>query len=171
MNKRIVTIGKQSKSESIVTKLLQTQELISAKSILLYSPIDGEVDISKIFSILQNQRKNIFLPKVADLKVAKFIFGTSLIRGKNGVFEPAERISMNPKQLDIAIIPGLGFDRQGNRIGHGGGWYDRIIDEINFKYIIGVCFDSQLLLKVPQEPHDKSVHMVITEKEIINTRY
>ncbi|HRO65664.1 MAG TPA: 5-formyltetrahydrofolate cyclo-ligase, partial [Candidatus Dojkabacteria bacterium] len=67
--------------------------------------------------------------------------------------------------------PGLGFDSQGNRIGHGGGWYDRIFHEIKFIYIIGVCFDSQIISKVPTETHDKSVDVVITEKRIINTRY
>ncbi|MCA9379842.1 5-formyltetrahydrofolate cyclo-ligase [Candidatus Dojkabacteria bacterium] len=163
--------NKKVKSELIVKKLLSIEEVTSAKTILVYYPTKSEVDISETFKILEEQGKTIFLPKVEDYKIANFSQKTYLSAGKNGILEPKGRVTINPRNIDVAIIPGIGFDSAGNRIGHGGGWYDRIIEEINFKYIIGVCFDSQILPIAPNEPHDKSVHLIITEKQIINTRY
>ncbi|HRN85812.1 MAG TPA: 5-formyltetrahydrofolate cyclo-ligase [Candidatus Dojkabacteria bacterium] len=163
--------NKADKSKSIVNTILQLQELVSAKTVLLYYPTKQEVDISALFQILQEKGKVIFLPKVKNHKIAKFSAGTPLTKKDKGIYEPDIRVNRNPEKVDVGIIPGLGFDSQGNRIGHGGGWYDRIFHEIKFIYIIGVCFDSQIISKVPTETHDKSVDVVITEKRIINTRY
>jgi 5-formyltetrahydrofolate cyclo-ligase len=163
--------NKKAKSELIVKKLLSIKEVTSAKTILLYYPTKSEVDISNTFKILVELGKTIFLPKIDDYKITKFSQKTRLSKGKNRIIEPEGRVTKNPRNIDVAIIPGIGFDYAGNRIGHGGGWYDRIIDEIYFKHIIGICFDSQIVPKAPNEPHDKSVHLIITEKQIINTRY
>lgn len=165
------TPNKTVKSKVIKKKILPLQAIISAKTILLYYPIKDEVDISGLFQILQEQGKVIFLPKVKNLKIAKFSTGTPLMKKVEGIYEPDISVNENPEEVDVAIIPGLGFDSKGNRIGHGGGWYDRILQEIKISYIIGVCFDSQIIPNVPTEIHDKSVDMVITEKQIINTRY
>jgi len=163
--------NKADKSKSIVNTILQLQELVSAKTVLLYYPTKNEVDISAIFQILQEKGKVVYLPKVKGFKIAKFTKGTPLIMKYKGIYEPDVTVNKNPEKVDVAIVPGLGFDSQGKRIGHGGGWYDRIFHEIKITYIIGVCFDSQIISKVPTETHDKSVDVVITEKEIINTRY
>jgi 5-formyltetrahydrofolate cyclo-ligase len=168
---RTNTPNKKAKSVLIVKKLLSLEEVTSAKTILLYYPTKSEVDISNTFKILEELGKTIFLPKIEGYKIAKFSQKTYLSAGKDGILEPEGRVIKNPRNIDVAIIPGIGFDYSGNRIGHGGGWYDRILEEINFKHIIGVCFDSQIVSKAPNEPHDKSVHIIITEKQIINTRY
>lgn len=170
LNIRNNTSDKENKSELIVHKILQLQEIVSAKTILLYYPSKSEVDISGLFQIFHKQGKSIFLPKVADFQIAKFTPKTSLAKGYKGIPEP-EVQGECPEHIDICILPGLGFDHFGNRIGHGGGWYDRIFNKIKFAKHIGVCFDSQLIAKIPTEPHDKEVDFVITEKKIINTRY
>jgi 5-formyltetrahydrofolate cyclo-ligase len=170
LNIRNNTSDRGNKSDLIVRKILQLQEITSAKEILLYYPTKNEVDISGLFQIFHKLGKSIYLPKVTDFHIAKFTPETSLIKGYKGILEP-EGLVENPEQIDICIIPGLGFDYLGNRIGHGGGWYDRIFKIINFTEIIGVCFDSQVVTKIPTESHDKEVDIVITEKKIINTRY
>lgn len=64
----------------------------------------------------------------------------------------------------LALVPGLAFDRIGNRLGTGGGWYDRVLSAVPLR--VGVCFEAQLVAELPCEPHDIKMDFVATEREI-----
>jgi 5-formyltetrahydrofolate cyclo-ligase len=69
-----------------------------------------------------------------------------------------------PSALDLAFIPGVAFDLQGNRLGHGGGYFDRLLPLLRPNApVIALAFDFQVLKRLPQEPHDRPVHQIITE--------
>lgn len=69
----------------------------------------------------------------------------------------------NPRNVDVVVVPGVAFSADGHRLGQGGGWYDRFLTDVGDETVaIGVCFAEQVVSAVPQEPHDISVHRVIS---------
>jgi len=87
--------------------------------------------------------------------------------GRYGLRSPSSRCTPIPDaQIDLALIPGLGFDSSGRRLGRGAGFYDRWIEN-RLKYsepltLVGVCFDEQLIEQVPTDPHDQTMDRVVT---------
>lgn len=84
-----------------------------------------------------------------------------------GLREPGES---NPEcslqSIDCVLLPGLAFDVEGGRLGHGGGWYDRALAQLRPDALrIGVCFECQVVEKVPREEHDQGVHFLVTETQ------
>ncbi len=94
-----------------------------------------------------------------DLQVARF----GLLEPKPETLRPVD-----PQELDLVIVPGVAFDREGFRIGFGAGYYDRFLPKLRKdSVLISLVYDFQLMPKVPREPHDIAVHWIITEKELI----
>lgn len=81
--------------------------------------------------------------------------------GAYGIKEPTEGKFNNLKDIDLAIIPGVAFDRRGNRLGRGKGYYDRLLPFLVGTYILGICFPYQLLESVPTEDFDIRMNEVI----------
>jgi 5-formyltetrahydrofolate cyclo-ligase len=82
-----------------------------------------------------------------------------------GVPEPRAGLAMEPGELRAVLVPGLGFDRTGARLGRGAGFYDRYLRGIGPEtLVIGVCFEVQVVERVPTEAHDRSVDTLVTER-------
>lgn len=88
--------------------------------------------------------------------------------GSYGILEPriGKIRKTNPKDIDLFIVPGVAFDKYGNRVRHGKGYYDRLLEKTK-STIVGLCFEFQLVEKIPIEPHDKPVDIILTENRII----
>ncbi len=96
-----------------------------------------------------------------------------LVPGSWGIPEPPrERWGdtdrrVDAMELDLIVVPGVGFDRKGNRLGNGQGYYDRLLAQVRPQtLLIALCYESQLFDEVPVGPHDVPVHIVITERRI-----
>jgi 5-formyltetrahydrofolate cyclo-ligase len=94
--------------------------------------------------------------------------------GRFGILEPKQNIRNNPQyhvipeQLDVVIVPGLAFDRSGNRLGRGRGYYDRFLSQFTSKtLLIGLAFECQIVEQIPVDTWDFPVSVVITENRII----
>jgi len=90
----------------------------------------------------------------------------SVIIGKFGFREPIfdQARVIPPDTFDLVLVPGAAFTANGERLGRGGGFYDRLLSSPGFRaFKVGVCFDRQVLNEVPTEPHDQRVHRVVTE--------
>ncbi len=73
-----------------------------------------------------------------------------------------------PENLDVILVPGLAFDRLGGRIGHGKGYYDRLLAQVDPRTaLISPAFECQIVEKCPMESHDCRVHVIVTENEVI----
>lgn len=71
-------------------------------------------------------------------------------------------------EIDVILVPGLAFTRDGQRLGRGGGFYDRLLSQLPARALkLGVCFDLQIVERLPSEPHDQRVNAVVTENEFI----
>ena len=90
---------------------------------------------------------------------------SDLAPGAFGVLEPVpgKRKDVAPDQLDLVLVPGLAFDAQGHRLGHGKGYYDRLLSKLpDGVPTVGLGYDFQLLKNLPSEPHDRVVKRVLT---------
>ena len=72
-------------------------------------------------------------------------------------------------EVDLIIVPGVGFDSCGNRIGHGKGYYDKLLKNSKAS-TIGLAFEFQVIEKIPSEKHDVSIDMIVTEKRILRCK-
>ena len=151
-------------SQKIFNSLLQTDEFQSARCIALYHSIQGEVTTTDILAASRLLGKVIALPVVCGEKMEFHLFtGTEqLSPGAFGIAEPYTSELVPPEKIDLFIVPGIAFDRKGNRIGRGKGYYDKYLSNIQ-KPIIGLCFGFQLLDAIPTESHDVKMTKIMTE--------
>jgi len=93
---------------------------------------------------------------------------TKLITGHYGIREPDIRHEIAPSSIRLLLIPGVAFDPDGNRIGHGKGYYDSILSRIAPAAIkVGLCYDWQIAPSIPAEPHDIPVDFLLTDRRIV----
>jgi 5-formyltetrahydrofolate cyclo-ligase len=89
-----------------------------------------------------------------------------------GIPEPSspKGYSLSLDEVDLIVIPGVAFDYSGNRLGYGGGFYDMLLAERQKKIpIIALAYEEQLVDKIPSEPHDIKIDMILTDKRLIET--
>lgn len=145
---------------------------VRAKSILLYMPLRGELDVRLIMQRAISDQKNVALPRFlpeTNAYGAFFVGDEPLVPGPFNVLEPAMGNPAPVNQLDLIVVPGLGFDARGRRLGRGKGFYDRLLSAAN-GVKCGICFDEQLLAEIPVEPHDVHLDFVATPTRWIDCR-
>jgi 5-formyltetrahydrofolate cyclo-ligase len=133
-----------------------------------FLPIRSEADIRPLLSSLRQTGARITLPVILDKQTIVFrelIPGADLVPMGFGTYGPGpEAAVLDP---DLMLVPLAAFDARGQRIGYGGGYYDRAIDRLHRKglspRLIGIAFDCQEVASVPAEPHDVRLHAVLTE--------
>ena len=150
-------------SKNICDKILSMPIYQSAHTILLYSPLPDEVDVSPIINDAYRNGKTVLLPKVVgeDLELRIYKGVESLERGAFGILEPMGEVFDDFDTVDVAIIPGMAFDKANHRLGRGKGYYDRLLPRLTNAYKIGVCFPFQYLDEIPSETHDVVMDEVV----------
>jgi 5-formyltetrahydrofolate cyclo-ligase len=147
-------------------------QLQSAHSILFFAPLPDELDVWPLLEKLLPAKKICALPafdSASQFYTARRVrnLETDIVTGKFGVSEPlaaCEEIPLN--QFDLVLVPGLAFDTNGNRLGRGRGFYDRILAAAS-GIKCGVAHDFQLLEKIPVEPHDARVDFIFTPNRCV----
>ena len=160
------------KSRIITGKFFDSEEYKKAGNILIYYPFRSEIDTTIVIKEALDDGKRIILPKVND-ETLKLYFvsdpSSQLRRGSFEIMEPVDSICSpaEPDQIDLAVIPGVCFDRNLNRMGYGGGFYDRLIPLIprDVKKI-ALCFDLQMVKEVPVSKYDIKINRIITESAV-----
>ena len=87
-------------------------------------------------------------------------------KGAHGIWEPTEAKAASPEDLRLVVVPGVAFDAQGGRLGHGRGHFDRLLAQ-SAALLVGLCFENRLVEAVPMEPHDVRMDVVATEKRML----
>ncbi|MEJ5339225.1 MAG: 5-formyltetrahydrofolate cyclo-ligase [Aquificaceae bacterium] len=154
-------------SEGVVRNLLSLEQLREAKTVLMFCPHRGEPDITLLFSWVIREGKSLLLPKVEGdgLKLIRVEEGVDLSPGAFCIPEPSGGEEVNPEEVDVSLVPGVAFDREGYRIGYGKGYYDRLLERLG-GLKVGVCYQFQLLEEVPRDDWDMPVDLVVTEEKI-----
>ena len=164
---------KLEKNTKIKNALYSLEEFRKAKSIMFYVSFNNEVDTREIIKeLLEKKEKKVIVPYVLEgnkmLQVSKINDFNNLEPGTKGILEPKKEIveGFDTESIDLVIVPGTAFDRKGNRIGFGYGYYDIFLEGSNAKKI-ALAYDVQLVENIETEDHDVPVEVVITDKEVI----
>jgi 5-formyltetrahydrofolate cyclo-ligase len=163
----------QRKSKAIWELLSSLQEFNRAGTIAFYVSIarEGEVDTIPMIEESLALGKRICVPKVVESFGLRFFEIRSmkdLNRGSFGILEPAGVSKILPQAIDLVIVPGIAFDKSGNRLGFGKGYYDKFLSKLKGeKPIIALAFDFQIIDGIPSSKNDVRVHKIITETRII----
>ena len=163
---RIRPDERKEASALICKRILSLNEWMSAKTVLLYAPLPDEPDILS----LVDHSKTICFPRYnADRTYEAAVISNleDLVVGKFGIMEPSSDCSnLEANEINLALVPGVAFDKDMNRLGRGRGFYDRWLMDLSGKKI-GVGFDHQLLGVVPTEPHDVLLDTIATPSCVV----
>ena len=147
-----------------------------AENVMIFMNMKNEVKITKLMELYPE--KKFFIPKITDSKNREMKINryneNELVLHKFGYYESSSSDFYNEKILDIVIVPAIAFDFGKNRIGFGGGYYDTFLRKVCKVYrgnkkvlFIGVCYDFQIVERVPTEEHDVVLDFVVSETGII----
>lgn len=162
------------RSEAVCERVMAAPFFVAARSVMLYAPIPGEVDIAPLLTLCLVSGRKVAISRVdwAAKRLTPALVtdpGTDLIAGHRGVREPAPGLpEFPPVEIDLVVAPGLAFDLYGVRLGRGGGFYDRFLARPELRATIcGVAFEAQVTERLPAGPHDARVHAIVTEDRMI----
>jgi 5-formyltetrahydrofolate cyclo-ligase len=154
-------------SRKLRARLLERPEWGQAGSILFFAPFREEPDIWDLLSLALAAGKVVTLPRYSVPEGSYFAcrvrsLETDIHEGHMGIREPVPGCASEPwNQLDLILVPGVGFDLECRRLGRGRGFYDRILAAAAGR-TCGVSFDEQILGEVPLEPHDVTLNSILT---------
>lgn len=156
---------KQKASDIICDILAHTPGWIKAKSILLYYPLPDEPDITPLLAQALNAGKKLLLPqfnfssRVYDTAPI-YNLKTDLQPGQFGILEPITQ-AVELESIDMTLVPGLGFDRAGHRLGRGKGYYDRLLPHFT-SLKCGVSWSGCILETIPTQEHDVCMNALVS---------
>ena len=166
-------------SEQIAKHCMQAPLFLESQNIACYLAVRHEVSCDAIIQAIFKQNKKCYLPVVHENEAGKMHFVSYVEKeklGKNryGILEPSfsEEREMKVEKLDLIFLPVVGFNRQGVRLGSGGGYYDRALAMLPTKrpVLVGLAYSFQEVYELTAEPWDVKLDLIITEKEIINSQ-
>jgi 5-formyltetrahydrofolate cyclo-ligase len=170
---RIPPAVKKIKNKAIEERLFNLNEFKTAKTVFFFASFRSEVDtIGMIRRTLDEDRK-VVLPRVEGQNLGLYEIKRidELVPGCMKIPEPSvltDVRKMNINDIDAIIIPGAAFDETGNRIGYGGGFYDRLLAELQKPVpVIAPTYEEQMVESVPVGAHDKKVTIILTDSREI----
>lgn len=168
---------RETKASSIKDKLFKEPEFDAAQAVLFYAAFGSEVPTLEMMKDALKIGKTVVLP-ITDIKTNSLVLKQvddlrMLVENKYGIPEPSVEHTkdFNPDLVEMVLVPGMVFDIHGNRIGYGGGYYDRFLRQIDPSVPwVSVAFELQIVPQIPSESHDLPVDKVITESRVIDCR-
>lgn len=164
----------KEKSEAIASKLLNLPQYRSCDNLLIYADAKGEVKTDDIINKALNSGKRVYLPlTAADYSMDFYRIDSlhDLECGEFGIMSPKEDHLKLLKASDIGsksicVVPGVAFDKQGNRLGYGKGFYDRYLGRMKIPFLIGLSYEFQITESIDAGKYDIPMNMIITENNI-----
>jgi len=163
---------RKSKSQIICQKLQDLPEFQKAQTVMLFLNFRDEVETTALAEATIAGKKRLVLPRCAPQGILIPFEVCDLTADiEAGAWEIREPKLTNgkvaPSEIDIIIVPGAGFDLYGNRLGYGGGFYDRFFMLLNpLTPRVALGFECQVIEQVPVDKHDFKMTMLITENEV-----
>ena len=164
--RRALTSEERSSSSGIVCAKLANLHLGSPIAVYLASP--QEIGLSPFIRKMLTAGVKLVAPRwngeTYELAVLKGLDRAHLRQGPMGILEPAEAEIVSPREVEVWLVPGLAFTRDGKRLGYGGGWYDRLLAEaLKDSLKLGIAHAFQMMDDLPSEPHDIRLTGVIDD--------
>jgi 5-formyltetrahydrofolate cyclo-ligase len=162
----------QSSNRGIYRNIVSLPEFLEASTIFAYCSMDREPDTAGIIRKAFDLGKQVLLPAClgGGVMEARMIRSLSeLGPGRFGIPEPSAVVGVPPDQVDLILVPAVTFDREGFRLGRGGGYYDRYLSGTK-AYTVGLAREKLLFDVLPREEHDIPVNCIVTETAIARLR-
>ena len=159
----------QDLSTKILNSLTQHPIYRDSHTLFTYVSMDQEVHTHRLIEVALQDGKRVCVPRVVPGQYMDAVPiknpANDLQIGFFNVLEPIKALPpISPGEIDLVIVPGLMFDREGYRIGYGGGYYDKYLQHISADCMtVGLVFQRLVVDEIPREPHDRKVKLVITE--------
>ena len=167
-------------AKAMCQRLVRTPLFRRSRRIAVYVANDGEIDPNKVIEAIWASGKQCFLPrldlrKARPLKFYPYQSGTRLIRNRLGIPEPCNGRATPPQHLDLVLMPLVGFDCNGGRLGMGGGFYDRTFA---FKqrqawrkpFLVGLAHECQQVERLELSSWDIPMSMIVTDRRVIQPK-
>jgi 5-formyltetrahydrofolate cyclo-ligase len=153
-------------------RLFEQPEYIKAEVILVFLSLPTEADTSPLVLRAWQDRKRVLAPKISwnqrrMLPIEIRSLTDDLTVSSMGIREPVSGIPFPISLIDLLIVPGLGYDEYGNRLGRGRGFYDRFLAHPEFKGVAcALAFEAQMTPMVPVGPLDRHIEMIVTDEKV-----
>lgn len=159
-----------AKSAAASLNFLESKTYKNSDTIMLYMPLGNEADTSDIIKQAFLDGKKIVFPVTdrmsGEIEAHLVSEETEFKQGAFSVREPCGEETVNPADIDVVVVPGILFDREGNRIGFGKGCYDKFLRKCR-QVKVGFCYEFQVCDRIPAEKHDIKMDFLVTENGII----
>ncbi len=160
--------------EAIASRVWSLAELSAARSILLYAALPEEVPTVPLAR--EARRRGVVvtyprcLPETREMRIHRVASEAELEAGSYGLREPGENCPLlSLEEVDVALVPGLAWDRAGGRLGRGAGYYDRLFARPGWRgFRCGLFFAVQEAPSLPADPWDMPLDAIVTEEEVLN---
>ena len=172
-NREKMTAAQRAAASRLISdRFLNSRYFLSSQSIGCYLASPFEVDTAAIIERAWRAKKRIFVPVIRSNGFMSFCVlrrETNLVRNRFGLWEPEFTSAVSAKSLDVVVTPTVAIDRQGNRIGMGGGYYDRAFQFLRNRgnwrrpKLVGLAFECQRVKKIAPNPWDIPLSCVLTE--------
>ncbi|MBN2857392.1 MAG: 5-formyltetrahydrofolate cyclo-ligase [Candidatus Delongbacteria bacterium] len=166
LKKELTADQRKVKSETVMKELESHPGFQDAETVFIFWSMDDEID-TRDFILKWADRKRFILPAINgdELYLKEFSGVQKLVTGDiYAIPEPEGKPFTDFDRIELAVIPGVAFDRQNNRMGRGKAYYDKILHRLKGKaLLIGICYDFQMVNEVPVEPHDVKMDGVICD--------
>jgi len=167
--------NKEPLSEAICDKFEAQSEFATAKTVMVYIDVRTEVRTRQHLPKLLEGNKRIVVPYCVDGELELFLLENmdELSVGMYKILEPKEELRDQPgkrvdvKELDLIMVPGVAFDSRGARMGHGFGYYDKLLEHARPDTpLVALAFDCQIFPEIPVQSHDIFMDKIITESTV-----
>ncbi|MEW8973496.1 MAG: 5-formyltetrahydrofolate cyclo-ligase [Tissierellaceae bacterium] len=172
--RKLKNIDHKNFSETITSSVLNSSYYKNANTIMTFISFSDEVNthdfIRKAISDGKRVTVPITFPKTREIKASHILDFGELELGYYNILTPKKEFIrfIPPEEIDLIIVPGVAFDKNGYRVGYGGGYYDRFLSNLPNVVTIGIAFELQMIDEVPKDKFDIPVNFIFTEKKVIN---
>ncbi|WP_028974660.1 5-formyltetrahydrofolate cyclo-ligase [Spirochaeta cellobiosiphila] len=158
-------------SEYMSQTLYTTSYWKQSQHILLYLSFGKEIQTEQIRKRAWKENKTVWVPVMNNKKIDFYLINphSKLVTNNYGIREPFEQsIKYEGEESSLMLVPGLAFSMKGERLGYGGGYYDKYFAEHSYPFTkIALVIDKLLCDTLPCEEHDHKVDLIITERQIV----
>jgi len=171
----------QQYSDEICHHIVSSSQFRRARRIALYLPNDGEIDLQPLITEVWARNKSCYLPVLMPFNENRLWFaplehGEKMVVNRYGISEPDRNWYQMVKlwSIDLLLMPLVAFDHRGNRLGMGGGFYDRSFGYLSQRsswrkpHLLGTGFELQRVERLPHQPWDIPLNSVVTERGVWN---
>ncbi len=164
------------KSQAACEQMIHTAEFQSARNVMLYLPMPGELDVGLLANAVLQSSKQLLLPLVDWNQRQMTPMAVQSFEGCDdpqltGIRQPLGGEPFDIGRIDLVVTPGLAFGFAGERLGRGKGFYDRFLSLRDLSALrTALAFHEQCRPEIPMEPHDVSLQMIVTDQEVLRVK-